>query len=210
MYIRKADGKSFLKSAAERLVGGLKDRFDFLLRLYDEDDWSFVIKLHALIEASTTQLIVRKVGHEAIRASIERMPLSGDEVSKLRLTKDLGLYTKEKRTFVRRLSTLRNLLVHNVANVDFKFASYIATLSDPERKAWKDAVCWFRVSGSSADFWRQASIDNPKLAVWMAGFLLVSLSVVDENEIEGRRTLNDLASQASDELLKAMGSSGET
>lgn len=49
--------------AVEELVKELGLPEGFYAELLGEDDWSFIIKLHALMEAAVTGLIVAALGH---------------------------------------------------------------------------------------------------------------------------------------------------
>ena len=54
----------------------------FLLHLYTEDDWSFVIKTHALIEAAVSQLLTHHVGgRDTVRDVTEGLQLTLTMVS---------------------------------------------------------------------------------------------------------------------------------
>jgi len=43
----------------------------FCLTLFEEDDWSFVINLHALLESAISQLLTHAVGREDLRISLQ-------------------------------------------------------------------------------------------------------------------------------------------
>jgi hypothetical protein len=49
----------------------------FFNSLLDEDDWSFVIKLHSLIEAAATHLLVVTLDKPELESIISRLELSG-------------------------------------------------------------------------------------------------------------------------------------
>src|SRR3954447_11241104 len=55
----------------------------------DGDDWTFIIKTHALIESGTTRLLEAVVTPTIPAAFLQSLPLEGRH-SKLRLLKDLG------------------------------------------------------------------------------------------------------------------------
>ena len=83
----------------------------FFERLYNEDDWSFVIKLHALIEAAATKVLVECLNKPELRDYVARAPLSGAENGKLPMMKALGIGDSQFRGFIRKLSELRNQLL---------------------------------------------------------------------------------------------------
>lgn len=204
MYLFSDEGKELLTELRAEMLGALEAKFEFLEALLKENDWSFVIKLHALIEAVTTQIILSNVDDERLRATIERLPLSDDEIGKLRIAKDLGLYTKSQRAFIRRMSMVRNKIVHNLENLDFRFSEYVTGLDSNAKDSWINAICWFVEGKDSDGYWRKASIETPQLAVWLSGFMLVSLSLVSENELIGKRRIQEKAIATSTELLKQL------
>ncbi|MBC2605747.1 hypothetical protein [Pelagicoccus albus] len=118
----------------------LKQHGDFLIKLLEEDDWSFVIKSHALIEASVTNLLIRRIGEPEMTKFVKRMPLSDSESGKVVLLKDLGLLDSGLRSFIRWYSELRNKLVHNLEHIDFQLESHFASLDPNQKKSWKKKV----------------------------------------------------------------------
>lgn len=208
MFIYREEAKALLGSLHSDLLNALESHFEFLLALLEEDDWSFVIKLHALIETVTTQAIVTAVNDARVRSVVERLPLSGDEIGKLRIAKDLDLYSKSQRTFVRRLSRLRNEIVHDVSKLKFEFIPYVKNQQPTERTAWQDAVCWFAEGKKSSSTWREASLVKPKLAVWMSGLMLVGLTLISQHQISGQRKVDQAVSATSEKLLKELLSVG--
>lgn len=117
------------REEAERLMGKLQNELvmqidqhsQFISALWDEDDWSFVIKSHALIEASATQMLAQHSGNEGFTSIFERLPLCDEEIGKLAAIKALNLLGKRERRFIRTYSTLRNSMVHRVENIGFSF-----------------------------------------------------------------------------------------
>src|SRR5690242_8323284 len=80
------------------------------LRLIDEDDWSFVIKVHALIEAAVTHLLVIASGKNELENIYTFLELSDSRTGKLAFVRELGLLENKYRRFIKTLSELRNKL----------------------------------------------------------------------------------------------------
>lgn len=103
---------------------GIPDHF--IVRLLREpDDWSFVIKLHGLLEGGLARKLLElfeKPGLEKPFRKIQMRTLIG-------LADGLGALTKRSITFLEALSELRNKLVHDVANVTFRLQAW-ATEAD--------------------------------------------------------------------------------
>jgi hypothetical protein len=105
----------------------------FLDELLIEGDWSFVIKSHAFVEATVATFLT-----EATDARLETvfsyLQLGGGRTSKLAFAEALDLFEPNCLRFARRLSTLRNELVHKVKNVYFTFEEYLQELEVSERR----------------------------------------------------------------------------
>ena len=199
MYIYREDAERFLRDTKNGLLDGLDSRFDLLKKLLREDDWSFVIKSHALIESVVTESIVNRVDESSLQSVVQRVPLSDNQFGKLTMAKELDLLTKGQRSFIRSLSQLRNELVHKVENIEFEFIPHIEAMNKSQRKAWRSAITWFEPESS---YWLRASVEQPKIAVWMSVFLLATLSFVGDSERHGKREINRLAQQTSEDLLR--------
>lgn len=119
----------YAKDFEERL--GL--RSDFFNELIKEDDWSFIIKLHAFIEACLTHAICSVLGRPELQKVVARLDTSNNQFGKLAFTKQLGMLNKSQRRFITRLSELRNDIVHDPRAVDFSFESFMADMTDEQR-----------------------------------------------------------------------------
>jgi hypothetical protein len=149
----------------------------FIWRLLDEDDWSFVIKLHALFEAALTHALVHKLGVEALRDVFAKTELSARKTGKVAFARALELLDKSERRFISELSELRNTLVHDIENVGFKYSKYIERLDAKQRQAFVDAFAFshdekFTIAGRQVAADRFA-LDNPKIATWQTGIWLL-------------------------------------
>ncbi|MEZ5541063.1 MAG: hypothetical protein R3F42_03370 [Pseudomonadota bacterium] len=89
-----------LLAAVAELEEGLGLAKGFFVRLVTEDDWSFVIKLHALYEAAISKLITEKFGESRLESFVSRLELGDRARGKLRLAKDLELLDEEERKFI--------------------------------------------------------------------------------------------------------------
>ncbi len=124
----------------------------FLSSLAELDDWSCVIKVHAVLEAALTHALVGVLGRVELHDILSRLELSGARTGKIEIAKVLGILGSEERRFIRALSELRNQLVHDIANVAFSFKAYIATLNAQQRKGFVEAFglilfVWYRREG---------------------------------------------------------------
>jgi hypothetical protein len=111
----------------EKRIGIRPGFFNELIR---EDDWSFVIKLHAFFEACLTHAICSHLGRPELEDPIARLDTANPRCGKIAFIKQLELLNKSQRRYIVSLAELRNHLAHNVKSVDFNFQSYISNLSE--------------------------------------------------------------------------------
>lgn len=146
----------------------------FLLRLYQEDDWSFVVKAHALIEAATSQLLTHHTGDARLARVFERLELSNTQVGRLAFLKALDLLSDRERGFVRHFSELRNRLVHNVHSVRFRFADDLAAMNSQQNAAFAEwASSFVEKSSEGREWWRTTALESPKHTLWVATVFVV-------------------------------------
>lgn len=152
----------------------------FIARLQEEDDWSFVIKLHALVEAATSHLLSQVVDAR-LDDVFSFLELSNKRTGKLAFIGALDLLSKPIRRYISALSELRNLLVHNVRNVGFQFDGYIASLNKEQRRNFLESF-----GASLKD--PEVALTQPKIALWVGGCnCLAVLGIEAENAALRRR-----------------------
>src|SRR2546425_2976603 len=147
---------------------GLGEGF-FVNLLLKEDDWSFIIKLHALVEAAVSHLLAATCGEKLLDV-FARLDLSSDAIGKVAFAKSLDVLDAGERTFIRKLSEIRNSFAHDVRQAGTTLAAYVAVLDPNQLKSLKVAVGPgvdpFPIGSRfvpELDFVR----DNPKLCIWL-------------------------------------------
>jgi len=173
---------------------GLKE--DFFKNLLNEDDWSFVIKLHALIEAIVTSLLVFHFNEKKLTQIFSRLELSNKTTGKLAFLKETGLLGDDNIKYINSLSELRNKLVHNIENCNIELINFVERL---DKNQLKKFATYMRPSESvvrvivemghdenlDKDLIRQSEIKSlidfakkePKTHIWLGAYsLLVSIS----------------------------------
>ena len=95
---------------------------DFAVCLLKEDDWSFVLKSHALIEACVIHAIDTQFQERSILEFLKDLSMA----KRLNLAKQLGILSEEMLGPIRILSSIRNDLAHDVEQVKFTFDIYLA------------------------------------------------------------------------------------
>lgn len=81
----------------------------FLEGLRTEDDWSFIIKIHALIEAAVSHLLCTALGNDRLIDVFSCLDLSDKRRGKMAFAGALSLLGKSDRRFV---SSLQNSVTH--------------------------------------------------------------------------------------------------
>lgn len=165
-----------LLPAIESLERDLELPEKFLVRLTEEEDWSFVIKTHALVEAGLSHLLAAAVGDPRVTRIFHRLETSNEQVGKLAFIKAMNLLPDRQRKFVRVLSELRNSLVHHVANTGFTFDAYLPTLDRGQKNQFREAFTWRMKPRPDAplDDWHEQVFEDPKLAIWVNLIILLA------------------------------------
>jgi hypothetical protein len=138
----------------------------FLKSLLRESDWSFVIKIHALLEASVSKLLAEVLDPKLLPV-FKRIELSNKQIGKLRFADALGVLGKDERRFIYRISELRNDLVHDISQVEFSFKSYIEQLDPKQLEVFTDALTSFSVAEAKEE-WTSNATNFPKETIWLA------------------------------------------
>lgn len=162
---------SFISALSLKL--GLPPTFFF--GLLEEDDWSFLIKAHAFVEAALTHLLAVALRYEALAPVLARLDTSDSATGKIAFAKATGLLDTSALRFVRRLSELRNTVIHDVRNVSFDLATWHASLDTNAKRAFLADLTFFatvapaegRVSPEKAqELARGLLATSPKHLIW--------------------------------------------
>ncbi len=92
---------------------------NFLKNLYKEDDWSFIIKAHALIESVCTRLLCFHFNEPKIENIYASLPLNNMKSGKLGFLSKLDLIDKYNVKMIMFLSEIRNSIVHEIRFSNF-------------------------------------------------------------------------------------------
>jgi hypothetical protein len=156
-------------------------REGFLESLKNEDDWSFIIKIHALLEGAISHLLCKALGHDGLSEVFSFIELSNKRSGKMAFVKTLSLLDKPDRRFISSLSELRNSLVHDISNVDFNLKKYIENLAPDKFKTFVKSMDSFSYEG-----WRfkggakELTVEeffkaDPKKAIWYSAMLTTAI-----------------------------------
>ncbi len=138
----------------------------FYSQLLGEDDWSFVIKLNALVEAACTDALIARLHSHELADSLTSLDLGHPKHGKVALLLALGALEPEQAAVLRFVLELRNKLAHNISQVSFSFAGFVGGLDQNQLKNFVARAGHGikpDVAGSSR---RDFVLANPKLALW--------------------------------------------
>lgn len=113
----------------------------FIVGLKNEDDWSFVIKAHALLEAGVSHLLAHTLGKPALTQVFSRLDMAS-AFGKLAFAETLGVVEKRTRRFIRALGEIRNDFVHDVSNAGRSLADYLSQLEKQQLKSKHESLDW--------------------------------------------------------------------
>jgi hypothetical protein len=174
----------------------------FFERLLHEDDWSFLIKLHALVEAASTMLLTEALNKPELADHFSRVPLSDSEQGKLSIMKALGVVDIRYRRFIRKLSELRNSAVHNIKYTNINFKNMVTEARIENRNALADAL---GAGVRSVEGRRELLQENPKGLIWVSALCLISIMALHKIRFESDNRISQLGIEA----LSVIGESSE-
>ncbi len=203
MYINRKELEEIKTDIVEGLGGELTDKTDFLIKLMKGDDWSLVIKSHALIESVISELIIAKINQEEIKTIVERLPLHGSEISKIEIVKTYNLIDKEQISFIKSLSELRNKLAHKFEYVEFSYVKYLSTLDKNQRKAWIKSHTWY-TSKENENYWNEMVTEKPQLVVFMSVYFFVTKTLFKTKKLQTDTKIEVAKNKTNEHLIKKL------
>lgn len=108
----------------------------FFSGLQAEDDWSFVIKCHALVETACSFLLTAYFKNPNYEDIFSRIEMSDTKKGKVAFLRAAGIVVPEEAKFITALSELRNKLVHNIRGVAFKFGDHVSALDANQKQSF--------------------------------------------------------------------------
>lgn len=152
---------------------GLKSGFFDSLDSDDENDWSFVIKAHALAEAAVSHLLTERIQRPELADLFSRLDMSNKMTGKAAFIKALGIFGEGERRFISAFSELRNRLVHDVRNVNFDLLEYVEALTEKERETFLKN--FNIISTEVTDNIRNLFRHDPRQALWYSTMAFLGL-----------------------------------
>ncbi len=159
----------------------------FFDSLYNEDDWSFVIKLHSFLEAHLSMVLAEALNKSALD-SFTHIPMSNAKFGKAVIASAIGLIPKDMETFIRALSEFRNVLAHDIRNVGMDLESYYRNQNKAKKASlYKKFGFGLRESGGSEETNKVLFENRFKRAIHLSGLATVYHLSKKSLEIEMNR-----------------------
>ena len=194
-----------IDSAVRDIETRIGVRAGFFDELKAEDDWSFIIKSHALIEAACAELLTEYVGSRELLDPFSRLELSNKKSGKIAFLKSLGLLDDDERRFVSSLSELRNILVHNVSNVAFDLAAHIESLDKKQRRSFAKSFGYaFLSEEAHPDFSGDIDdvLNHPKDTLWRGLKFMLAIISLQIDVLRAKRDSKNSLAEVGEALLK--------
>jgi hypothetical protein len=146
---------------------------ELLESLGRDDDWTFVVKMHGILEAALNHLLLTQFDNPALAQIVPRLETNNERTGKIAFLKAFDLLPTNARTFIKRFSEVRNIAVHDIRNFDLNLVKYLASLKDRElRKSWEIALTsWMGAEPSEAV--REFSLHVPKEAIYNSCMMIL-------------------------------------
>jgi hypothetical protein len=170
---------------------------------YSADDWTFIIKIHALIEVALNHMLAGQmrqgwlgVSKPEVTELIERFPVHG-KTGKIALARALGTMSKGAESFIGVISKLRGLLVHDIKNFNFDLTAHLKTLKPQELEQWKTALT-FNLAPPVEERFRELMVAAPKFAIWNGCMSIFAISFAAQ-PLDAAKMYRDLVERLSKE-----------
>lgn len=168
------------QQAAQALEEELSIPAGFLQAIYKEDDWSFVIKGHAFLEAATTHFLTSLAGDKKLEKVFSNLELSNTKTGKLAFLKALSNLNKSERRLIRQFSELRNMLVHDISQASFNLKDYALSLDTKQKQSFVKTFSYFLRGGEIDLKDKKTSVEEyvikePKKSIWFSLILLLGI-----------------------------------
>jgi hypothetical protein len=174
-----------------------KEYSDKLNFIVNGDDWSFIIKLVAIIESTLTRLLLEKSGDIKFINLFESISLS----RKIDLLFELRQYSLKKKTFIKNIKKKRNKLAHDSNELDFKFKIFIKELDNNQRNELLHAI---NISKDNKynDSYRKLVFNDTKIAIWVNILPLLLVFDFTRETLKMEKELEEISAVKTEEILK--------
>jgi hypothetical protein len=172
-----------------------------LRSLENDDDWTFVIKMHAVVEAAINHLLMVRLNDRALSEIISQLPTNDERKGKMAFIKKYCLLSEKSCLFVRLFSKIRNTAVHDAKSFNLDLTNYVAAIEDNEKPRWKRAFSswWVPFPDPQHEAAAQheaagrehfeSALDDPRCSIFQSCMHIVAQAHVQEMNAERSKTI---------------------
>jgi len=140
----------------------------FFESLLEEDDWAFVIKLHAFVDAACSELLLYHFKEPNLETTLTQIELGNIKTGKIVFLSKLGLITPEHKRAIQELSKLRNSFAHNVRDAHATLKGKFEKLDKQQKNNFlnafpKEGAIAVRLMRNYHDFKKVPEIDPERI-----------------------------------------------
>ena len=170
-----------------------------LRSLEKDDDWSFVIKMHAIVEAGLNHMLMVKMNDPKLADIIPKLETNNRSSGKMAFLQAYDLLPANCCLFVELLSSIRNAAVHDAKNFNLDIKKFIESkIKDPgQRKRWKTGLSswWISLPKGVAYESHEAAgkriferaLDEPKHSIFSCAIHILALAHVGQLNAEQKQ-----------------------
>ncbi|MGH8095022.1 MAG: hypothetical protein ACREIF_16375 [Chthoniobacterales bacterium] len=177
---------------SKRLESWLKKTFGITHSPFDAtggDDWSFVIKMHAFVEAALNHLLITRLNNATLEPIIPKLEINA-RMGKLTLIKAYDLLPQNACIFIEVLSSLRNKATHDVRHLTIELGKYVSGLDPKQLTQWKTGMtCWNLVQPTRYD--RENTVRYPRHAIFSCTTWIMANALVKSQTRKSRKQLEE-------------------
>jgi hypothetical protein len=151
-----------------------------------DDDWTYVIKMHAFLEAALNHLVLGRLKQPLLNDFVTRLETNDRRTGKLAVIKAFNLLTDNAIMFVRLLSEVRNRAVHDIKNFDLNLTAYIGGLDQQQKKNWKAALTSWHIQGAPSQEILDFSIKVPRNAIYNSCMMIMIRSFAENESLSNQ------------------------
>ena len=128
-----------------KLLSELSLSKDFLTHLDQDDDWSFIVKTHSLMEIAISYSLQKNFRSE-LADVFNKIDMNNKSYGKMVFVRKLGLIEKKLCDFIDLLSEMRNDFVHDIKKIELGIDGYLLQLKSNKSDRYSR---WVETLGAS-------------------------------------------------------------
>lgn len=146
----------------------------FFSKIAEEDDWSFIIKLHALLEGALNHVLSAHFRDKRLFEVFRRIEMSAKHKGKAAIAHALDIITKEEMAFLFKLSEIRNCAAHEIENLNLDIKDWLETEFEGLASFRKgmNTICAQPINGTEGLDTKALAVENPKSVIWLTAMVI--------------------------------------